>query len=100
LELYAAASVLPEYAMAKLRDALIVRGWSDYPVPRSWTLLFPSRLLGYTESQRARRRRQRKRLAWEVFLLVDKVLAVARLANFLAFLYNGRCVLGSGARAR
>lgn len=79
---YTLAATVPVYVHAKVRDAMLVSGWPDYPRPRSiWSL---------SKQQPARRKRELRRLAWDALMGGEKALAFARLANFLLFLYNGR----------
>lgn len=92
---YMAFQVLPGYLSARLRDRMLTASWSDQPLPRSWFSLVDVRRL----SRRRRRRneeeedqwgREWKRVAWEVMGLGEKLGAMAGLANFLVFLYDGK----------
>lgn len=79
--IYVLAATVPSYIHAKVRDAMLVNGWPDYPRPRSWLSI---------SKQPARRKREMRRLAWDALLNGEKVLGFSKLANFLLFLYNGR----------
>lgn len=90
VETYAALSVLPEYLSTKLRDYMLANGWADYPMPKSSLALFLPKRASESSRDFERRKRERKRWAWNVYSRFEKIWAAARLLNFLVFLYNGR----------
>jgi len=76
--IYVILATVPEYLIAKARDRMLVRGWSDYPRARSLS------------RDPARRKRELKRIAWDTLVSVENFWQTAKLVNFLLFLYNGR----------
>ena len=90
--------VLPLYLHARLRDRMLSAAWSDESLPRSWLSLIDLRRLSKRRRRAAdeedgRWRGEWKRVVWELLSLGERLAAIAGLANFLVFLYDGRCVL-------
>lgn len=92
---YMALEVVPTYLYARLRDRMLSSSWSDEYLPASWLSLIDLRRL----SQRRRRntgeeegqwRGEWKRVAFELLGVCERVGAIAGLANFLIFLYDGK----------
>ncbi|KAM0793534.1 hypothetical protein ACM66B_000972 [Microbotryomycetes sp. NB124-2] len=90
---YMTLQVLPAYLHARVRDAMLSSAWSDEALPRSWLSLFDVRRV-MTKQRRQRDEGQLvnewKRVAWELMAVGEKIGAIAGLANFLVFLYDGR----------
>lgn len=92
-------ATIPPYLHQKIRDTMLVNGWLDYPTPPSiipWRFattgaassiaaLFPA-----FSKNKARRKRELRRFAWDTLMRVEKALALSSLINFLFFLYNGQ----------
>lgn len=92
LEAYAFLTVFPSYLFDKLREMMLQQGFADYPQPTSsLSLLLPDALVSTTNSDQAklRRKRERKRLAWNVLSRAEHIWASLKLANFLVFLLHG-----------
>ncbi|KDE05695.1 hypothetical protein MVLG_03929 [Microbotryum lychnidis-dioicae p1A1 Lamole] len=92
---YMALLVLPSYLHSCLRDRMLLSSWPDEPLPSSWFSFFnPIRLLNVlvrpSKDSSLRWRMEFKRVCWELLNLVERCTAVATLANFLIFLYDGR----------
>ncbi|KAK4055154.1 peroxisome assembly protein (Peroxin-2) [Microbotryomycetes sp. JL201] len=90
---YMTLQILPSYLHSRVRDAMLSSAWSDEALPRSWISLLDLRRV------MSKQRRQRdegqlanewKRVAWELVTFGEKIGAMAGLANFLVFLYDGR----------
>lgn len=92
---YTLLVVVPPYLHARLQDRMLSSSWADEPLPRSWFSLVDLRRLRARGRRRddelIQWRREWKRTAWEVLSLAERFSAVLGLANFLVFLYNGRC---------
>ncbi|GAA5922922.1 pex2/pex10/pex12 family protein [Sporobolomyces koalae] len=92
--LYTALFVLPPYLHVRLQDTMLASSWSDEPLPRSWGSLVDVRRLFVPRPRRQEEliqwKREWKRSLWELMGVGEKLGAVAALANFLVFLYNGR----------
>ncbi|SCZ87357.1 BZ3500_MvSof-1268-A1-R1_Chr2-2g04823 [Microbotryum saponariae] len=92
---YMALLVLPSYLHSRLRDRMLLSSWSDEPLPSSWFSFFnPIRILNVlvrpSKDSSLRWRMEVKRVCWELLNLVERCTAMATLANFLIFLYDGR----------
>lgn len=93
--LYTVLLVLPPYLHVRLHDTMLTSSWEDEPLPRSWGSLIDLRR-GFGRDRRRREeeriqwKREWKRSLWELLGVGEKLGAMAALANFLVFLYNGR----------
>lgn len=94
-------ATVPSYIHQKMRDAMLVNGWPDYPTPPSilpWRLASSSTGPASTiaaffpafSHSKARRKRELRRFAWDTLVRIEKLLALSSLVNFLCFLYNGK----------
>lgn len=96
---YTLLVVLPPYVHARLQDQMLTSSWADEPLPRSWFALVDLRRLvkrgPRRDDEMIQWRREWKRTGWELLGVAERLSAVLGLANFLVFLYNGRCVLSA-----
>ncbi|KAK4701548.1 peroxin-2, partial [Phenoliferia sp. Uapishka_3] len=92
---YMALEVLPAYLYARIRDRMLSAAWSDESLPTSWFSLvdirrFSKQRRRETGEEEGDWRGEWKRVVWEVLGLGERLAAIAGLANFLVFLYDGR----------
>ncbi|KAM0756509.1 hypothetical protein T439DRAFT_308996 [Meredithblackwellia eburnea MCA 4105] len=92
---YMVLTVLPAYLHSRLRDRMMTSFWSDEPLPQSWLSLVDLRRLSRSRRRETGEddgewRAEWKRVVWEIMSLGERIAAIAALANFLIFLYNGR----------
>ena len=75
-------ATLPGYIHTRLRDYMLVNGWPDYPRSNGIVRLF--------QLSRARRRRELRRLLWDLLTRLEQIWTSMKLVNFLLFLYDGK----------
>ena len=94
---YTLLVIVPPYLHSRLQDQMLTSSWADEPLPRSWFALVDLRRLltrgARREDEMIQWRREWKRTGWELLGVAERLSAVLGLANFLVFLYNGRCVV-------